>query len=259
MAWKVSPLLCCLIYLLLNTFRLFSCIAPLNKVITEETLWWWVLAIPAECTCCFSGMLVRKENETPPCVSQGSPLIQALSSLLCSFGSLTPTRQLTVNWGTVTVSETSTSIPSENCFILEEKKAVKTKGTQASWWWESSRESTKRRSAQLSRKHCYFTWSRLEHEPALFWAWCYRPSHSRANWSAEERCLSAPLYRLLITGESWGCSAPVDAVNTAGLSLAATCLHGSSGKGSRFPGFFPQVLLSGHLRQAKFSNLKSFM
>lgn len=52
-------------------------------------------------------------------------------------------------------------------------------------------------------------------------------------------CLHHLLPAHRITGGNLGCFSPTDGTDTAGLSLAATCLHISSGKGSRFPWFLP--------------------
>lgn len=89
------------------------------------------------------------------------------------------------------------------------------------------RENQQAISAAFLQTLCNSTQSNWEHEPAL-------PSMCGAN--VQVICLQAGKLRSCvclhhlppanrIPGESLGCFAPVDGVDAAGLSLAATCLH----------------------------------
>lgn len=115
------------------------------------------------------------------------------------------------------------------------------------------RENQQAISAAFFQTLCNSTQSNWENEPAL-------PSMCGANvqvtWVQGGKLRSCVcLHRLppanRITRESSGCFALVDGVDKAGLSLAATCLHISSGKGSHLPWFLPLSPSLGALKARK--------
>lgn len=112
------------------------------------------------------------------------------------------------------------------------------------------REETNRRSVQLSCKHFAILRSLTGSMNLVFPPCAVLMSRLLGcKLKAGELCHSAPFTACNgAIGEILSCFVLVDGVDTAGLSLVTTCLHISSGEGSRFPWFIP---LSPSLRALK--------